>query len=203
MPKATALLVALTFLVVVGCSGSKETTIAEAGSEPPADATFAPAPSATSEPGTRHLFLIERSKNANIVRYDARLTAEGELDPKEPVTAYWVLHAEDGRREELNWVQRQKAYGFSIKPAPSGDGYVMSLVPLPERKITVRKVEGGVRAEMLINGRRSVLEKVYIQSSPGLLLPKVHYLRVFGTDLETGEERAEKIVPGAHTTDRS
>ena len=68
---------------------------------------------------TSPLFIIERSKNANVVHYDARLTADGKLDPKDPVIAYWVLSAEDGRREELSWIEKKKAYGFDIKPAPS------------------------------------------------------------------------------------
>jgi hypothetical protein len=52
-----------------------------------------------------HLFTIERSKNANLVVYDARLTDSGELDPKSAVVVYWLLKAQDGRREELNRVE--------------------------------------------------------------------------------------------------
>jgi phage gp46-like protein len=37
---------------------------------------------------TSRLFIIERDKNTNVVHYDARLTADGQLDPKEPVIAY-------------------------------------------------------------------------------------------------------------------
>jgi len=31
---------------------------------------------------TSPLFIIERNKNANVVHYDARLTADGKLDPR-------------------------------------------------------------------------------------------------------------------------
>ena len=68
---------------------------------------------------TSPLFIIERSKNANVVHYDARLTADGNLDPKEPVIAYWVLLAKDGGREKLSWIEKKKAYGFTIKPDSS------------------------------------------------------------------------------------
>ena len=50
---------------------------------------------------TSPLFIIERSTNANVVHYDARLTADGNLDPEEPVIADWILLAEDGRRKKL------------------------------------------------------------------------------------------------------
>ena len=42
---------------------------------------------AAAQTKTSPLFIIERSKNANVVHYDARLTADGELDPNEPVIA--------------------------------------------------------------------------------------------------------------------
>jgi len=67
---------------------------------------------AAAQAKTQPLFIIERSKNANVVHYDARLDADGRLDPKEPVVAYWIMLAEDGRRENLNWIEKRKAYGF-------------------------------------------------------------------------------------------
>jgi hypothetical protein len=144
---------------------------------------------------THPLFIIERSKNANVVRYDARLTADGKLDPKEPVIAYWVLSAEDGRREELSWIEKKKAYGFDIKPDPSVKGYKMTLVADPKRQITVRKDGDTVRAEGVIDGRPAVLEKMYIKASDGLTGPKVQYIELYGKDLQTGGKRYQKIVP--------
>ena len=153
------------------------------------------APAAAAQVKTQPLFIIERSKNANVVHYDARLTADGKLDPKEPVIAYWVLLAEDGRREELSWIEKKKAYGFGIKPDPSVNGYKMTLVAAPEQQITVKKEKDGVRAEAVIDGRPAVLEKMYINASDRLTGPKVHYIEVYGKDLQTGEKRREKMVP--------
>jgi len=150
---------------------------------------------AAAQTKTSPLFIIERSKNANVVHYDARLTADGKLDPKEPVIAYWVRLAEDGRREELSWIQKKKAYGFAIKPDPSVNGYRMTLVAVPERQITVKQEKDAVRAEAVIDGRPAVLEKMYINASDGLMGPKVHYIEVYGKDLQTGEQRREEMVP--------
>jgi hypothetical protein len=141
------------------------------------------------------LFIIERSKNANVVHYDAQLTTDGELDPKEPVIAYWVLLAKDGRREKLSWIEKKKAYGFAIKPDPSVNGYRMTLVAAPEQQITVRKEKDVVRAEAVIDGRPAVLEKMYINASEGLTGPKVQHIEVYGKDLQTGEKLREKMVP--------
>ena len=144
---------------------------------------------------TSPLFIIERSKNANVVHYDARLTADGKLNPKEPVIAYWVLLAEDGRREKLSWIEKKKAYGFTIKPDRPVKGYKMTLVAAPERQITVKKEKDAFRAEAIIDGRPAVLQKLYINASDGLTGPKVQYIEVYGKDLQTGENRREKMVP--------
>ena len=144
---------------------------------------------------TSPLFIIERSKNANVVHYDAQLTADGKLDPKEPVIAYWVLLAKDGRREKLSWVEKKKAYGFTIKPDPSVNGYKMTLVAAPEKQIIVKKEKETVLAEAVIDGRPAVLEKMYINASDGLTGPKVQYIEVHGKDLQTGEKLREKMVP--------
>jgi hypothetical protein len=150
---------------------------------------------ATAQIKTSPLFIIERSKNANVVHYDARLTADGELDPKEPVIAYWVMLAKDGRREKLSWIEKKKAYGFAIKLDSSVNGYKMTLVAAPEKQITVKKEKETVRAEAVINGRPVVLEKMYINASDGLTGPKVQYIEVHGKDLQTGEKLREKMVP--------
>ena len=151
--------------------------------------------SAAAQIKTSPLFIIERSKNANVVHYDAQLTADGKLDPKEPVIAYWVLLAKDGRREKLSWVEKKKAYGFTIKPDPSVNGYKMTLVAAPEKQIIVKKEKETVRAEAVIDGRPAVLEKMYINASDGLTGPKVQYIEVHGKDLQTGEKLREKMVP--------
>jgi hypothetical protein len=149
---------------------------------------------APAQKNIQPLFIIERSKNANVVHYDARLTAEGKLDPNEPVIAYWVLLAEDSRREELNWIEKKKAYGFHIKPDPSVEGFQMTLVSVPQGQITVRKVGDAIRAELTIEGHLAILEKIYISATDGPLGPEVHYIELYGKDLKTGEKRYQKIV---------
>jgi len=153
------------------------------------------APPAAAQMKTSPLFIIERSTNANVVHYDARLAADGSLDPGEPVVAYWVLLAEDGRRKNLGWIEKRKAYGFTIKPDVSANSYTMTLVADPKHLITVKQEKDAVRAEVVINGRPAVLEKLYINASDGFFGPTVLYIEVYGKDLQTGEMLREKLVP--------
>jgi len=68
------------------------------------------------------LFRVARSTNANVVLYEARLRNGGTLDEDEPVHPVWVMLAEDGRREELNFLERAMAYGVDVREriVPSG-----------------------------------------------------------------------------------
>jgi hypothetical protein len=148
----------------------------------------------TIQKNIQPLFIIKRSKNANVVHYDARLTAEGSIDPNEPVVAYWIMLAKDGKREDLNWIEKKKAYGFAIKPDPSTNSYKMTLMAVPQGQITVRKEGKTVRAELVIDGRPSVMEKIYINATDGLFGPKVNYIELYGKDIKTGENRHQKIT---------
>src|SRR5580765_7895818 len=77
-------------------------------------------------PCPAHLFVIERSKNANIVAYDANRGPAGDFLGSEPVLAYWLLKGEKGEREELNMVERQRAYGFDVTPGDTPGTYSMA-----------------------------------------------------------------------------
>ncbi len=144
---------------------------------------------------TRPLFVIERSTNKNVVQYDAQLTREGSLDPKEPVIAYWVMLANGGHREELTPLEKHLAYGFTIVPDPSGRGYELILAGDKERGIRVSQESGKVTAETMIAGRPALLEKLYIDFTDGFGLPKPNYIELFGRDPKSADNRYEKIVP--------
>lgn len=150
---------------------------------------------AAAKKDSRPLFVIGRNKNANVIHYEANLTPEGKLNPKEPVIAYWVLHAEDGRRKKLNWLEKKKAYGIKIKPAASQDSYTLTLAAAPWMPMAVKKAGDAVRVEVKINERTAVLEKMFIQAREKLLGPKVEYIELFGKDLLTGQACSEKILP--------
>ena len=173
---------------LVGCAKKEEKKSA------PAPESEKAAPPAAAQKITQPLFIIERSKNANVVHYDAHLTAAGGIDSNEPVIAYWVMLATDGHREELNLIEKKKAYGFTIKPDSSVNGYKMTVVAIPQGQITVKKDEDAIRGELVIDGHPAILEKIYINATDGLLGPKVHYIELYGKDLKTGEKRYQKIV---------
>jgi len=142
-----------------------------------------------------HLFVVGRSKNANIVVYDANRGPAGDFAASEPVVAYWLLAGEKGKREELNALQRARAYGFDIAPGDIPETLAMAIKAEPQRRLTVHILNGCPVVTTSIGGHDGILNKLFVQSKEGLLWPKVEYVALFGRDVSTGEQLYEKVVP--------
>ncbi len=144
---------------------------------------------------TRHLFKIERSKNANIVQYDVQLTPGGKLFQKEPVIAYWIRLAEDGRERELTSFQRKWYYGFKTKYDVVSNSAIVEMVAGSAREIKVCEVEGVYRGEIRIDGKPAFLEKIFVTSIKSGLYRKVTSIELYGKDTKTGVDCYEKLTP--------
>ncbi len=149
---------------------------------------------ATSGNKDGHLFFIERSKNKNLVQYDIRLTENRDLPDPRPVNAYWIL--ENGRREELNSIEKKYAYGIVRQERLDKDKFKIVLAAFKGLEIIVEKINDSFRAVISINGRESILQKIYIKSEERVAgLPKVLYVDLFGRIKETGLPIKERITP--------
>jgi hypothetical protein len=139
------------------------------------------------------LFFIERNKNKNYIQYDVRLTKTNDLHASNPVTAYWVL--ENGGQEELTLIERKFAYGIDSQEKLEQNKFRVLMVVLKDREIIVEKINGSFRAVVFINGQKSILKKVYIESKEGLMgLPKVLYIDLFGWTKGRGFPMRERII---------
>lgn len=156
--------------------------------------TFFPqAPFAASRNNANHLFRIERSLNKNFVQFDVRLIGDGNLPDSGPVIAYWVL--EDGQQEQLTPVQQKYAYGIHSQEKLGRNKFRILLVALKDREIIIEKIGDFYRAIISVNGKRSILEKVYVKSKTSFLgFPKVFYIDLFGQIMETDLPVKERIV---------
>jgi len=139
------------------------------------------------------LFVIEHSKNGNAVRYEACIDENGGLSSPEPVISYWVL--ENGQREELNSIERARAYGVVVGERKGKEVARISVVSLKAREISVAKTGTKYSALMLINGRECILERVFIKSHDLIFgLPVVEYIELFGKTKEEGRPVTEHII---------
>ena len=140
------------------------------------------------------LFVIERSVNGNVVHYDAKLK-DGKLDPQQPVVAYWIL-GENGKRQELNVLERLKAYGFTIRPDKEPEAFRMTLVADKKKEIRVFRMGAAVRAEAMIGSCEAYLQKIFIVSKKSFMINLPEYADMFGNDMSTGAECHERVTPG-------
>jgi len=141
---------------------------------------------------TVSLFRIERSKNANIVQYDLVLNEDGTIRQDKPIIGYWIRHAEDGERAGLSWIQRKLAYGFSAKKQDDGS-IIMDMNADIKRNLKVHQKDGEWIVETRISGSTSIIQRIYVKSTPANPLPRVDYVDLFGIDSETGEEVHERM----------
>ncbi len=143
---------------------------------------------------TDHLFFIERSKNRNFVQYDIRLTENNEVPDSNPVAVYWVL--ENGRQQDLNTLERKYAYGIDSHEKLDKNRFRLLLIALKDREIIVEKMRDSFKAIVAINGKPSILDRVYVETKERLAgLPKVLYIDLFGHAKETGLPINERIIP--------
>jgi hypothetical protein len=140
------------------------------------------------------LFKIERSKNKHIVQYDACLLKDNNISDSDPVDAYWILA--NGQKEELNVLESKQAYGIESKEKLGENKFRILLAALKEREIIIQKMKGDYKALVRINGKLSILERVYVKSEEQALgLPKVHYIDLSGRILQTSRPVKERITP--------
>ena len=155
----------------------------------------APAVVCAAQTGPQSLFKIERSKNANIIQYDAQIGSDGKLLKKEPVIGYWIRLAEQGQVQQLSWVQRTFAFGFSAKYHRDSDTATIDMVADIGQPITVKRVEGKYMAVIDFEGQPSQLERIFIQAHGKGISVTVEYVEIFGVDLKSGEPTYGKIIP--------
>jgi len=142
---------------------------------------------------SRELFTLARNTNANVVKYAIRTGKDGLLAVAEPIEAYWLMLAENGRREELTWTERQFAYGFSVSNS-SARGCVLHLAACAERALRVCFVDGAYRAQLPIAKQPATLRRIFVCTEQHALLPGVRYVEISGTNAG-GKTVTERISP--------
>jgi len=148
-------------------------------------------------PGARvdPLFVLARSKNANVVEYVARVATDGLLDEKQPFEAHWVLKAEDGRVEPLSYLEELLAYGFVWKARVPRQEFSLTMHAFPERALEVVPHGDGYQVVTSIGGVPSRLARIFVTSEDTAVgLPKVSSVELLGVSLVDGAPTHEELV---------
>jgi hypothetical protein len=141
------------------------------------------------------LFTIEHNKNANVVVYEAQLK-ENSISDDEPVSAYWLMRAEHGQREDLSFFEKRMAFGWDIEKIESRAGmFKMFITAYPKRPVIIQSSEGIAFATMMIAGKRSYLKKIYIYADESKTVPEVQYIDIFGETIADRTPVQERVTP--------
>lgn len=150
---------------------------------------------APGEVSWQPLFQLIRNKNANVVEYGARIAPDGLLDSDRPVDAVWILKATDGRREGLNLLERNHAYGLSWKPERPREIYEVTLVCCKDRGLTVQKRGDRYEADTSVGGAPSRLVRIVVTADESSIPPKVQSVELYGVTLSGNGPIYERITP--------
>jgi hypothetical protein len=140
------------------------------------------------------LFTIGHTGSANVVQYEAKLK-NGKLDPQQPIAAYWIMAGEDGRRQELNFLERLKAYGFTFRSDSTPESYVLTIISDKKKEIRIFRMGNTIRAVAKIGTCDAYLQRIFIATKKGFLLSMPEYAEMIGNDVSTGAECRERVAP--------
>ncbi|MEI6409010.1 MAG: DUF4833 domain-containing protein [Bacteroidota bacterium] len=144
------------------------------------------------------LFYIQRTGSPNTVVYDANIGADGLFQKDNPIHVYWLKYSENGRMQDLNYLQRNFAYGVKCSTSGSWNEYFFHIVSYAQRSFRLKKdAHGRPVVSLTMNGKEAYMKRVFVEIEPTLygLRPVVHYVEIFGVDARTGAPTYEKFVP--------
>ncbi len=144
------------------------------------------------------LFYIQRTGSPNTVVYDANIGPDGQFSKENPISVYWLRYSDYGQRVDLNYLQRTLAYGVKCSATGTINEYIFHLVSYAQRKFRLKKDGSGRPVVVLtLNGKEAYLKRVFVELEPTLfgLRPVIHFVEIYGVDVQTGEIAYEKFVP--------
>ncbi|MFT5278420.1 MAG: hypothetical protein ACI9P8_000045 [Bacteroidia bacterium] len=152
-------------------------------------------PLPTLDDNENSLFYLQRTKNTNTIVYELNRTEDGRLDEDDPVKVYW-RHFEVGKdvTNDLSFFEKASVYGVNSQKI--ANGFKIKLKAFKNRAINlVKNKAGDFVGQMQINGKMARLDRIYVESREGMILPTVLHVDLFGTDLTTGESVIERVLP--------
>lgn len=148
-----------------------------------------PTPSGNSS----QLFFIQRDPNINTLIYELNLK-NGVLVEEEPIHVFWIRYAEKGQLDELNYIQRNFAYGIRSKLI-SKDLYEIHFVSY-KKKLMFLKKSGDNKYYVFtdINKKQAILKQVFVRVNGGSFwVPNIEYVELKGIDPASGIEVVERM----------
>jgi hypothetical protein len=139
------------------------------------------------------LFFIQRDPNINTLIYELNFK-NGALNEEEPVHVFWIRYAEKGQHDDLNYIQRNFAYGVKSKMI-NKENYEIHFVSYKKKIMYLRKsTDNKFYVFTDINKKQAILKQVFIRVSGGSFwVPNIEYVELKGVDPSSGIEVIERM----------
>jgi Domain of unknown function (DUF4833) len=141
------------------------------------------------------LFYLQRQPNTNTIVVELNVT-NNKLNLDNPVHVYWIRYTEKGQKAELNFIQRNFAFGMDTKKIADGV-YDLNFVSYKKMKFRLEKSAGNIWRVFanLSNGQKMILRRVYLHINGGSFWkPNVEYIELKGNEPVTYKTVREKII---------
>jgi hypothetical protein len=157
-------------------------------------AALAASDTASAGGSYQKLFFIARSKSSAEVHYDARVRADGNLEPNDTVTAYWRDIWGDGT-VHLGPIKtfEKIAYGWDTEPTGHGT-YAFKMRAFKDRPMWIVKSADRWRLLTTVLGKQAYLNKLYVKTDESGIFPRVLYVDIYGDDAASGAPLFEHLV---------
>ena len=148
-----------------------------------------------SEKDKNYLFKIERSRDADVVIYEANLMEDGSLNQKNPIIIYWKKFTINGKTEPLTKVQNSLSYGLKFLEVTSSETEFQLMAF--EQSMTLRKnAKGDYKVYARIGNQEMEVERIYVWfSNKSYWFPKVGRVELYTKTANTPEILAKVITP--------
>ena len=143
------------------------------------------------------LFYLQRTANTNTIICEINADSRGIPNPEKPVNVYWLLFTAGGARKELNYIQRNFAYGIDSKSV-GNDVYELHFVSYKKRKFYLKWHVPLKKYQVFatINNKEAILQRIFVKVSGGSFwVPNIVYVEFRGIDPLTGKEVLERFKP--------
>ncbi|WP_311182212.1 DUF4833 domain-containing protein [Hymenobacter volaticus] len=153
-------------------------------------ATPLPDPSFPTPKGiANQLFYLQRDPNTNTVIYQLNVNGAGKLNEDEPIRIFWIRYAEQGQRQDLDFIQRKFAYGVNAKKlAP--EKYELKFFAYGKIRFYLMRssTDKAFHVYTTVANQQMVLDRIFLRIEGGTFwVPNVKYVELTGWNPATRE----------------
>lgn len=145
------------------------------------------------------LFVIERSRNSDIIYYDLNASDGGKLDTNKPISYYWTKESKGHFKEPLTRIQEDMGYGIRYIQSEYQNNDILRFyfISMRNQVFSLKKDnQGRYSLFTSFGGKELIVKRLFIQfGNKSFWFPKISFVEIFASNPITGETFSRKILP--------